>query len=227
MRQCLAIALKRAKSEPTPVLHVAHLPDIQGDFRQSIPPHGLSAALSLHCHRVGIILASQSAWLWDFYSLEKKKPPRATPLNKNKMIQEVLVSMRSALEVLRNSFSRLTNQLPAVTCAALLLAFAPNVFAWSGPYDIDNPRLVVTDKPLIAIKDFSCHRSGGFLFRIESTSKFNRVGKLSVKFYNKSGDPVGLISEEYSLGPKSQRLTSNYSPCNSAKSFALRHVPLT
>ena len=136
------------------------------------------------------------------------------------------MSKRSTPSFLKNHFNQRDNNFASVTCATILLMFASNAFAWSGPFDISNKRLIVTDKPLIAIKDYACHPTGGFLFRVESSSKFKRVGKIVIKFYDKNGDPVGSIAEEYNLGPKSQTLMAKYSPCNAAKAFTLRHLPL-
>ena len=110
-----------------------------------------------------------------------------------------------------------------------LLGAANTLMAWEGPYPINAPQdseQLFTDKPLIAMRDYSCHQTGGFLFRIESESKFMRVGKLRVRFLDAEGNALGSVAEEYKLQPKSRRLVSKYSPCAQAAAFSFRHEPL-
>ena len=110
-----------------------------------------------------------------------------------------------------------------------LLSTANSLMAWEGPYPINAPReseQLFTDKPLIAMRDYSCHQTGGFLFRIESESKFMRVGKLRVRFLDADGNALGSVAEEYKLQPKSRRLVAKYSPCAQAAAFSFRHEPL-
>lgn len=116
-----------------------------------------------------------------------------------------------------------------VGVSVALLGAANSLLAWEGPYPIsaaEDSGQLLTDKPLIAMRDYSCHQTGGFLFRLASTSKFMRVGKLRVKFLDGDGNPLGSIAQEYKLQPKSERLVAKYSPCTQAAAFSMRHEPL-
>lgn len=125
--------------------------------------------------------------------------------------------------------ARMLRRCSQLSLSIALLSAANSLMAWEGPYPINAPQdseQLFTDKPLIAMRDYSCHKTGGFLFRIESESKFMRVGKLRVKFLDANGNALGSVAEEYKLQPKSQRLFAKYSPCAQAAAFSLRHEPL-
>ena len=109
---------------------------------------------------------------------------------------------------------------------ALLFFNLPYAKAWQGPFSLEDVAPVVTDKPLIAVNDYTCHASGGFAFRVASESKFKRVGKLRIKFLDSEGNEVGSVAGAYRLQPKSNTLMSMYSPCSQAASFAVRHEPI-
>jgi hypothetical protein len=109
---------------------------------------------------------------------------------------------------------------------AALVTVLPDAKAWQGPFSLENVAPVVTDKPLIAVKSYTCHASGGFAFRVASESKFRRVGKLRIKFLDSDGNEVGSVAGAYRLQAKSNTLISKYSPCSQAAAFTLRHEPI-
>ena len=114
-----------------------------------------------------------------------------------------------------------------ITTAFALLCFnLPDAKAWQGPFSLADVAPIVTDKPLIAVNNYTCHASGGFAFRVASESKFRRVGKLRIKFLDSEGNEVGSVAGAYRLQPKSNTLMSMYSPCSQAAFFAVRHEPI-
>ena len=98
--------------------------------------------------------------------------------------------------------------------------------AWQGPFPLADKSAVITDKPLIAVESYVCHVTGGFAFRLESHSKFKRVGNLRFKFLDSDGNDVGSVASTYRLEPRGNTLVAKYSPCLQASAFSVRHEPI-